>query len=186
MSSPTPRPKSLSLLEVSVFGLLGAVMFLSKPLTEAFPNIHLLAMFTVTYTNVFRKKAIFPILIFILLVGVFYGFGIWWIPYFYLWPILWAVALLLPKDPPVKIAFVIYPLLCALHGICYGTLYAPFQALAFHLNFQQMLAWIAAGFPWDVTHAIGNFFFGFLVWPLTKFLRKTMPKQLEIYRGPVQ
>ena len=33
--------------------------------------------------------------------------------------------MLLPKNMPRKAAAVVYPLVCALHGLAFGTLYAP-------------------------------------------------------------
>lgn len=69
-------------------------------------------------------------------------------------------------------AAIVYPVVCALHGLCYGTLYAPAQALMFGLDFRQTLAWIAAGFPWDVLHGAGNFLLGFIILPLSELLRR--------------
>ena len=80
--------------------------------------------------------------------------------------------MLLPKKIPAKAAVFIYPVVCGLHGLLFGTLYAPAQALFFGFNFQQTLAWIAAGFPWDILQAVGNFAAGFLILPLVKLIRK--------------
>jgi energy-coupling factor transport system substrate-specific component len=85
--------------------------------------------------------------------------------------------MLLPKELPPKWEPLIYMGIAALHGLLYGTLYAPYQALVFGLSFQGMLAWIVAGLPYDVIHAAGNFAAGFLVLPLTGLLR-TLSKQL--------
>ena len=62
-------------------------------------------------------------------------------------------------------------MVCALHGICFGILYAPAQAIIFGLSFKAMLAWIASGFYFDVIHGIGNFFCGMLIVPLVSLLR---------------
>jgi hypothetical protein len=43
-----------------------------------------------------------------------------------------------------------------------GTLCAPTHALYFGLSFRGALAWIAAGFPYDVIHMVGNFAIGVL------------------------
>lgn len=156
---------------MTVFAMLGAIMYLSKILMEWAPNIHLLAMFTMTFTIVYRVKALIPIYVYVLLNGLFAGFAMWWIPYLYIWTVLWGITMLIPKNLPPKWAF-IYPIICGLHGLAFGTLYAPAQALMFGLNFQQTIAWIAAGFPFDCMHAIGDFMAGFLIFPLTKLLRK--------------
>ena len=73
---------------------------------------------------------------------------------------------------PRKAACVVYPVVCALHGFLYGVLYSPAQAILFGLNFQQMLAWIAAGLPFDVIHGLGNLAAGLLILPLSELLRR--------------
>ncbi len=160
-----------------VFAMLGTVMFCSKIIMELLPNIHLLGMLTMTYTLVFRKKALIPIYIYVMLNGVYAGFAPWWIPYLYLWAVLWAVTMLLPKDMSNKAKCIVYPVVCCVHGLAYGILYAPAQALMYGMDFQKMLAWIISGLPWDLTHGIGNFFAGLLIFPLTQLLKKLAKKQ---------
>ncbi len=65
-----------------------------------------------------------------------------------------------------------YSAVCGLHGLLFGVMYAPVQALFFGLDFNQTLAWIAAGLPFDIMHAIGNFAAGFLIIPLVKLIKK--------------
>ena len=76
-----------------------------------------------------------------------------------------------PKEG-ISAATVVYTIVCALHGLLYGTIYAPAQALMFGLSFKGMIAWIAAGLPFDVIHGISNFAVGLLILPLSKVLRK--------------
>ena len=166
----------LKLREMAVFAMLGTVMFCSKIIMEALPNIHLLGMLTMTYTVAFRKKALIPIYIYIMLNGLYAGFSLWWMPYLYIWTILWAVTMLLPRNMPKKAKCVVYPLVCALHGILFGILYSPAQALMFGLNFEQMVAWIISGLPWDIIHGVGNFFAGLLIFPLSELLKRLMKK----------
>lgn len=148
-------------------------MFVSKLLMEGFPNFHLIAVFTIAFTVVYRVKALVPIYVFVFLTGLYAGFSVWWPPYLYLWTVLWGVTMLLPKKMPEWLAPVVYCLVAGLHGLSYGTLYSPYQAIAFHLSFRQTLAWIAAGFfPWDVMHAVGNVSLGVLIVPLILLLKK--------------
>ena len=161
----------LTLKELTTFSMLGAIMYASKLLMEIAPNIHLLGVFIIAFTLVYRKKALYPILIYILLSGIFSGFATWWIPYLYIWTILWGIVMLLPKKIPKKIKPFVYMSVCAIHGFLYGTLYAPAQALLFGLNFQGMIAWIIAGLPWDFLHGVSNFFCGILILPICSILR---------------
>ena len=90
----------ISIREGAVFSMLGAIMYCSKLIMEAFPNIHLIGVLTVAFTVVYRKKALYPIYIFVLLSGLLSGFSTWWIPYLYIWTVLWGVTMLLPENMP--------------------------------------------------------------------------------------
>ena len=166
------RASALSTREMAVFAMLGVIMFISKLLMEWAPNIHLLGCFTIVYTLVYRKKALIPIYVYVFLLGAYYGFATWWVPYLYIWTVLWGAAMLLPRSMPKKWAVPVYMALCGLHGLCYGILYAPAQALFFGLNFKGMITWIIAGLPYDAVHALGNLAAGVLIVPLTELLKK--------------
>ena len=157
-----------------VFAMLGTLMFCSKLIMEALPNIHLLGTLIMTSTVVFRKKALIPIYVYVLLNGLYAGFSMWWVPYLYIWTILWGVTMLLPRNMPKGVACIVYPVVCSLHGFAFGALYAPVQALMFGFTWEQMLAWIAAGLPFDVLHGVGNFCVGLLILPLSELLKKLM------------
>lgn len=161
----------LTLREMTTFAFLGGLMYASKIALEWAPNIHLLGVFTVAFTIVYRKKALYPIYTYVFLNGLLAGFSTWWYPHLYLWLILWAVVMLLPRTMPVKAATLVYMLVCSAHGFLYGTLYAPFQAIAFGMNLEGMIAWIIAGFPFDAIHGISNFFGGILIMPIVHALK---------------
>lgn len=164
---------------MTLFAMFGAMMFISKIVMEFLPNIHLLGMFTILLTIVYRQKALIPIYIYVFLNGVFAGFNMWWVPYLYIWTVLWALTMLVPQKTPVYLQVIIYPLLCALHGLCFGLLYAPAQMVMFSLTFKQMFAWFLAGLPFDIVHCVGNFFAGLLIYPLSTALKK-LHKQTNI------
>lgn len=151
--------------------MLGAVMYASKILMELAPNIHLLGVFTIAFTVVYRKKALYPIYIYVILNGIFCGFAAWWIPYLYIWTVLWGAVMFLPENMPKKLRPLIYMTVCAVHGFLFGTLYAPVQALLFGLSFQGMISWIIAGLPFDLIHGVSNFFCGILIMPVISILR---------------
>ena len=161
----------LSVREIATFGFLGGLMYASKIIMDILPNIHLICVFIIAITAVYGKKALYPIYIFVLLTGLFNGFNLWWIPYLYIWLPPFLITLLLPRKINSKLAPFIYAIICGLHGYLYGTLYAPFQALAFGLNFKGMIAWIAAGLPFDLIHGTSNLICGILIIPLIKLIR---------------
>lgn len=154
-------------------------MYVSKVLMEFAPNVHLLGAFVVAFTVVYRKKALYPIYIFIFLVGLFNGFNAWWLPYLYIWTVLWGVVMLLPRKIPKHWQPIVYMLVSAAHGFLYGTLYAPAQALMFGLNFEGTIAWIASGLPWDFIHGVSNFFCGILIVPIISVLRIAEKNQIS-------
>ena len=161
----------LTVREITVYAMLGAVMYASKLIMEFAPNIHLLGVFTIAFTVVYRKKALYPIYTYVLLNGMFCGFATWWIPYLYLWTVLWGVIMVLPRNMSKKVQTIVYMIVCALHGFLFGTLYAPAQAILYGLDLKGMVAWIVAGLPWDFVHGVSNFFCGILVMPLVSVLR---------------
>ena len=162
----------INLKELAVFSVLGALLYVSKMVMEFLPNVHLLATLIVAMTVVFRAKALYPLYVFVFLTGLLNGFNLWWIPYLYIWTVLWGVTMLLPKQMPSWLAPIVYIVVAGLHGFAYGTLYAPAQALMFRMNFEQTIAWIVAGLPWDAIHGISNMVCGLLILPLIAVLRR--------------
>ena len=166
------------LFELAVFPMLAVIMFCSKLLMEALPNIHIVGMLVVLYTVVFRSKALIPIYIYVFLTGIYAGFDVWWVPYLYIWTVLWAMTMCLPKNMPRAAAIVVYSVVCGVHGFLYGVLYAPAQAFFFGFNFEQTVAWIISGIPFDIFHGVGNVIFGCFVYPLAQIMKKIMKKQI--------
>ncbi len=151
-------------------------MFTSKKVMEFLPNIHLVGALTVAYTIVFRSKALFPIYIYVFLDGLFGGFQPWWIPYLYVWSVLWGAVMLVPKKLPNKFAVPIYIIICGLHGFLFGVLYSPVQAIMFGLDFKGTIGWIISGLPFDIIHGISNLLVGTIILPITTVLKKALNK----------
>ena len=176
MSTPSKSPlerrqrRSALIFEIALFPMLAAMMFASKLLMEVLPNIHLLGMFVMLLTVVFRVRALIPIYIYVFIQGLYAGFNMWWIPYLYIWTLLWGITMLIPRNISPKAACAVYPIVCALHGFAYGTLYAPAQALMFNMDLEQTLAWIISGIPFDIIHGISNFACGLLIYPLSQLI----------------
>ena len=164
--------RNRDLRHLALFPLFGGLMFLSDLLMEGLPNVHLVGVFLCLFTRVYRTRALIPLYVYVALTGLFYGFSAWWIPYLYVWLPLWGIIMLLPKRMSQKASYLILPTVCGLHGLLFGTLYAPVQALLFHFTFRQTLLWIAAGIGFDLLHAAGNFALAFLCPALEKLLLK--------------
>ncbi len=161
----------LKVKEITIFSMLGAMIFALKKVMEFAPNIHLVGVFIIAITVVYRKKALYPIYIYVFLDGLFGGFSTWWVPYLYIWTVLWGVTMLIPKNINPKIQPLIYMTVCALHGFLYGILYAPAQAFFFNLDFNGTVSWIVAGLPYDLIHGVSNFLCGILIFPIINVLK---------------
>ena len=181
--APTHSKSSnkLSVREITIFGMLGGIMYASKALMEFAPNVHFIGVFIVAMTVVYRWKALYPLYTFVFVTGLVNGFNLWWGPYLYIWAVLWGAVMLLPKKMPGPVSVVVYCVVCGLHGYLYGTLYSPYQAIVFHMDFERTIAWIVAGLPWDAVHGTSNLIVGLLITPLITLLKKA-----ERYRVPNQ
>ena len=162
----------LKLFDIAVFAMMGALMFVSKVIMEFLPNMHLIGVFIIALTVVYRWGALLPIGVFVILTGLYGGFAPWWYSYLYVWAVLWAITMLIPKKMPLKIATPVYSAVCGLHGFLFGTLCAPAEALLFGFNFKQTIAWIISGLTFDVVHGVSNIIVGVLIVPIIMVLKK--------------
>ena len=176
MSRATPRSRRRGVLivyEIVVFAMLGALMTVLDLAMNILPNVHLCGVLIVTFTAVYRWKALFPLYVYVFLIGFFEGFGTWWCAYLYVWLILWGLAMLIPRKTPRPLAAVLYSFICALHGFAFGFLWIPVQMLFLNFTFDQALVWWSFGFfTADIPHGIGNLVGSILIIPLAGLIRK--------------
>lgn len=166
------QKRAITVREMSIFAMLGAMMYCLKLVLEWAPNIHLTALFIIAITVVYRVKALIPIYIFVMLSGLFGGISVWWVPYLYAWTVLWGIVMLLPNKMPTKLAAILYVIIGTLHGLSFGILCAPSQALFWGLSLEGTVAWIAQGFYFDLLHAAGNLAACTLALPLITLLKR--------------
>lgn len=190
MSVPTeqnPRPTRVSrrkkalltVYEIAVFGMLGALMMASDLVMNIIPNVHLVGVMIVVLTVTYRWKALFPIYVYVLLIGLMEGIGTWWIPYLYVWTLLWGMVMLLPKRMPTWLSPIVYAMVCGLHGFAFGFLWIPAQMLLMSFTWKQALVWWEFGFfTADIPHGVGNLVGSTLVVPVVNLIRK-LDKRLK-------
>ncbi len=169
-----PKSKSrLFLFRLILYAMLGALMFVAKEAVEFLPNIHPVGLFILAFTAVYRWGALVPIYIFVILCGIFDGFGTWWVMYLYVWAVLWGVGMLIPKKLYLsKWGYFVFPVVNGLYGLSFGALCAPWEAIVRGFDLKQTLVWISAGLTFDIYHLAGNFAAGLLVVPLVLLLTK--------------
>lgn len=164
--------KRLSTREIAIFSMFGGLMYLSKIIMEWIPNVHLLATFIVVFTVVYRKKALIIIYVYVFVTGLNNGFAPWWYTNLYIWTVLWAMAMMVPQKLDKRIKVIVYMLICGLHGLAYGTLCAPMEALTYGFTLERTIRWIIVGLPFDIGHGISNFWSAIIILPLIKIVNK--------------
>lgn len=142
----------LTVKEAVLISLLAALLFVSQVGLAFLPNIEVVSLLIILYTMFFKKKTLYIIYIFVLLEGLLYGFGIWWIMYLYVWTLLWGLTMLLKNEKsPVIWAFI-----SGFYGLSFGTLCSvPYF---FTGGVHMAVSWIISGLIMDIVHGVGNFF----------------------------
>ncbi len=132
--------------------LLSAILYVSKLALEFLPNVELVSLLIIMYTLAFGAETFLIITVFNLFELIQWGFGVWWVSYLYVWPLLCLLVLLLKKSWGGE--FLAWSVVSGCFGLIFGGLFAiayvpvdPAYALAY---------WIA-GLPWDVWHGVWNF-----------------------------
>ena len=78
----------LTLRDIALFGILGALTFGAKVAMSFLPNIEPTSLLVMVYVVVFGRKALYPIYLYVALEILFYGIQLWNINYLYVWLIL--------------------------------------------------------------------------------------------------
>ena len=165
-----PHTSHISLYEMTLFGLFAALLFMVDITLELFMNVEMVSALIMVFTLVYRRKALIPVMLYNTLYILIYGITIINLVYFYIWPILWGITMLLPKNLSRKWQRVVYPVVCGLYGLSFGALYTPGWALSAGLSFKSAVTWWIYGLPADMIHAAGNVVFGLLIAPIAALL----------------
>ncbi|MCL1867088.1 MAG: hypothetical protein FWF82_06730 [Oscillospiraceae bacterium] len=166
------RTRSLKVKELCVFAVLASLTLSSQLATMSIPGVQTVGLFTATMTVAYRGRALIPIYVYVLLYCIIFP-TLFSVPYFYIWLPMWGMFMAAAKAKiPKKVRVPLYMLLCGLHGLSFGVLYAPFQVLIMGWDLNKTLIWIKMGFVFDVSSAITNFSLGLLILPLSELLKK--------------
>lgn len=138
--------------KITRIALLSAILYVSKVALEFLPNVELVTLFTILFTLVFGAEAFLIVTVFNMFEFIQWGFGVWWVSYLYVWPLLCLMTLMLKKL--VKEEFLVWSVVSGVFGILFGALFA----IAYlPVNPGYALTYWIAGLPWDVWHGIWNF-----------------------------
>ena len=163
--------KLLTLREVALFGILGALTFGAKVAMSFLPNIEPVSLLVMLYAVVFGRKGLYPIYLYVVMEILFYGIQLWNINYLYIWAVLFLGARMI-KNSENPLA---WALLAGVFGLFFGALCAPVYLFSGGLSFA--VSWWVSGIPFDAIHCVGNFAMALVLFlPLKKLLTKLYRK----------
>lgn len=153
--------------EIVLMGALTTLLLLGQVAMAALPNLEIVSLLVILYTLTFGRRVFFMIYAFVILEGVIYGFGLWWINYLYIWSILAAVTLFFRKQKSA----LFWSIVSGFFGILFGGLCAiPYLIMG---GTASAFAYWVSGIFFDVLHCGGNFVLCLVLFnPLYAILQK--------------
>ncbi len=153
--------------QIVLCGLLAAIPYVLQVAMSGLPNIEPVTLLTILYTLYFPALVPYILAIFIVLEGLTFGFGIWWVNYLYVWPLLALFTWLLRKNE----SSIIWAVFAGAFGLCFGALCAIPWAITGGLS--AGFAYWVSGIPFDITHCMGNFVLMLVLYhPLSRLLKR--------------
>lgn len=156
MNKKSVQNNKLSVKDIAVMGVMVATMTSFKYAMSLLPNIEPVSLLIILYTLFLGPKVIFAIIVFVFVEGLIYGFGLWWVCYLYIWPLLAILTHFIGKRVTnIKSRVWVFTILSALFGLFFGALcsipYFFTGGITFGFNY------FIAGIPYDLLHCVGNF-----------------------------
>lgn len=159
------KADKLTVQEICLFGILGALTFAAKYVMSWMPNIEPVSLMVMLFAVTFGIKALFPVYLYVMMEILFYGLGTWNICYLYVWPILAVLALCFRKmEHPLG-----WAMLSGVFGLFFGALCGIVDIFIGGFGY-ALSKWIS-GIPYDLLHCAGNFVIALLLFvPLRTLL----------------
>ena len=161
------KKAALTLREVVLFGVLGALTFALQVVMGPLPNIEPVSLLVLLFAAVFGWKCLYPVYGFVVMEILFYGLGLWNVNYLYLWavPALAGVALRKMESP------LGWAMVSGVYGLAFGALCGIVDLFIGGWAY-ALTKWIS-GIPFDVLHCAGNFGIALILFkPLRGVLEK--------------
>ena len=157
----------ISVREVVLFGVLGALTFAAKYAMSYLPNIEPVSLMVMLFVVVFGRKWVYPVYLYIAMEILFYGISLWNINYLYIWAVLALAAGCMKKMQ--------HPLGWAILSGAFGLLFGALCGIVdiFIGGFGYAAAKWVSGIPFDIAHCAGNFVIALLLFvPMRRLLEK--------------
>ena len=159
--------KKLTVRDVVLFGVLGALTFVAKYVMSFLPNIEPASLCVMLYAVVFGRKWVYPVYLYVALEILFYGISLWNINYLYIWAIL-AVAASVFRNMDAPLG---WAMLSGAFGLLFGALCGIVDV--FIGGFSYAAAKWVSGIPFDLMHCAGNFVIALVMFkPLRQLLER--------------
>ena len=169
------KPK-LTIKDIALIGLMVAIIEVCKVAIAHIPNVELTTFWLMMFTLFLGKRVYYVIPVFIMIEGVMYGFGLWWIMYLYLWPLVVMVTHLFRKDNSILTFSMIsgvFGLLSGFFGAIPYIFIGTFEG-GIANGFKVAATWWISGIPWDLVHGISNFIIMLVLYhPIANVMKKT-------------
>jgi energy-coupling factor transport system substrate-specific component len=157
----------LSIRELILFGILGALTFAMKFAMAGLPNIEPVSLCVMVYAVVFGFKALYPVYVYVAMEIFCFGLGVWNMYYLYIWALL-AVAAILLRDMQHPLGWAI---LSGAFGLLFGALCGIVDIFIGGFGY-ALTKWIS-GIPFDIAHCAGNFVIALLLFkPMRQLMQK--------------
>lgn len=164
----------ISIRELVLFGVLGAMTFALKMCMFFLPNIEPVSLCILVYTAVFGLKALYPTYVYVAMEVLYWGIGTWNVNYLYIWSIL-ALAAMLMRNMRSPLG---WAMLSGTYGLLFGALCAPVDVAIGGFAY-AVTKWVS-GIPFDIAHCIGNFIIALVLFvPLRNLMEKLQRKMFR-------
>ncbi len=140
--------------DAAIAGLMTALLTSGKMALAFIPNVEIVSFMIIMFSVYLGRKTILSVFAFVLIEGLLYGFGFWWIGYLYTWPLLCLVSCAVRK----KASHFVLTVISTLFGLLFGFLssFAYIFAGTANPGIGYALSWWIAGIPFDLIHGAGN------------------------------
>ena len=143
--------RSNKIKDIAVMGMMVAILEILKFALMALPNIEAVTLMIIIFTLYIGKKALLVVTAFSLVECIIWGFGLWSIGYFYVWPILVLIVLIFRKN---ENSF-FWAIIAGFYGLFFGAFFAVIYI--FTSGIEAAISYWISGIPFDIIHCVGNF-----------------------------
>lgn len=145
------KKHAITAQDLAVMGMMLATLEAVKRALAFAANVELVTLLIILYTLYFGWRIFYVIAGFVLIEGCLYGFGIWWLMYVYVWPLLAFLTYLFRKKESVFF----WSCFSGVYGFLFGALCTlPYFVIE---GMQTVISWWMAGIFYDILHGVSNF-----------------------------